>query len=53
MEPAEGEESDFVWTKSVYNITLNRYINGKSVSNVMVMKMGAQGDITYNMPDDV
>lgn len=51
VELAEGETLD--WYKSVYNITMNKYINGKSVSNVMVMKMGATGEITFNMPDNV
>jgi hypothetical protein len=32
---------------------MNRYIDGKSVSNVMIMNSGAQGSIQYVMPDDV
>jgi hypothetical protein len=47
------EDSGLDWYKSIYNITLNRYIDGKSVSNVIVMPLGAGGTITFNLPDTV
>jgi len=47
------EESGLDWYKSIYNITLDKYIDGKSLSSMMIMKLGAAGNIYYNMPDDV
>jgi hypothetical protein len=35
-----------LWTKSVYNITLTKYINGKSTSNVMAAAAGTTATIT-------
>jgi uncharacterized membrane protein len=39
--------------KAVYNVTLTRYINGVSVSNIMSTKTGSSSTITFNMPDAV
>jgi hypothetical protein len=57
-EEEEGEEAEEAvgygdWVKSVYNITLDRYIEGKSTSNVMVVMVGSSATVNYVMPDDV
>lgn len=50
---ADDTKNETEWFRSVYNITMNRYINGKSVSNVMVMNAGALGNIQFVMPSEV
>jgi hypothetical protein len=42
---ADDSKNETEAYKSIYNITMNRYIDGKSVSNVMIMNSGAQGSI--------
>jgi hypothetical protein len=37
-----------LWTKSVYNITLRKYINGKSNNNIMVSASGSSATFNFN-----